>query len=197
MARVFEGMYIGGGWAAAKNTFKDYNPADGSVWADVPDCGRAETAAAIEAAQEAFHDWSKLPGSKRAHYLHKAAEIWERRKMEIIDAIQAEGGGWFGKGMFETGYVTEVFHAAAASVWNPVGDVMPSDYGKVSMAVRRPMGVVSVISPWNFPSSSRRKKPRISAVCCSRKSSKKLVFRRASLTSSPARATTCRKSAMS
>ena len=71
--------------------------------------------------------------------------------MEIIEAIQAEGGGWFGKGMFETGYVTEIFHAAAASVWNPTGEVMPSEYGKVSMAVRRPMGVVSVISPWNFP----------------------------------------------
>jgi acyl-CoA reductase-like NAD-dependent aldehyde dehydrogenase len=71
--------------------------------------------------------------------------------MEIVDAIQAEGGGWFGKGMFETGYVTEIFHAAAASVWNPTGEVMPSEYGKISMAVRRPMGVVSVISPWNFP----------------------------------------------
>lgn len=151
MARVFEGMYIGGGWAATQRTFKDLNPSDGSVWAEVPDSGRAETSAAIEAAHAAFPEWSKLPFSKRAHYLHKAAEIWQRRRMEIVDAIQAEGGGWFGKGMFETGYVTEVFHAAAASVWNPTGEVMPSDYGKISMAVRRPMGVVSVISPWNFP----------------------------------------------
>src|SRR5690606_27095760 len=151
MARVFEGMYIGGGWAATKKTFQDLNPADGSVWADVPDSGRAETTAAIEAAQAAFPEWSQLTISKRAHYLHKAAEIWMKRRMEIVDAIQAEGGGWFGKGMFETGYVEEVFHAAAGSVWNPIGEVMPSEYGKVSMAVRRPMGVVSVISPWNFP----------------------------------------------
>src|SRR5690606_35852581 len=151
MARVFEGMYIGGSWSAARQTFKDFNPADGSVWAEVPDSGRAEASAAIEAAQEAFGEWSKLPFSKRAHYLHKAAEIWQRRRMEIVDAIQAEGGGWFGKGMCETGYVMEVFHAAAASVWQSTGEVMPSEYGKVSMAVRRPMGVVSVISPWNFP----------------------------------------------
>ncbi len=151
MARVFEGMYIGGGWSATKKTFKDLNPADGSVWAEVPDSGRAEAAAAIEAAHAAFPAWSALPFSKRAHILHKAAEIWEKRRMEIVDAIQAEGGGWFGKGMFETGYVTEIFHAAAASVWQPVGEVLPSEYGKVSMAVRRPMGVVSVISPWNFP----------------------------------------------
>ena len=151
MARVFEGMYIGGGWAATRTTFKDLNPSDGSVWAEVPDSGRAETTAAIEAAHAAFPAWSNLSFSKRAHILLKAAEIWERRRMEIVDAIMAEGGGWFGKGMFETGYVTEIFHAAAGSVWNPTGEVMPSDYGKVSMAVRRPMGVVSVISPWNFP----------------------------------------------
>ncbi|MEX0409097.1 aldehyde dehydrogenase family protein [Aquibium sp. LZ166] len=151
MARVFEGMYIGGGWSATQKTFKDLNPADGSVWAEVPDSGRAEAAAAIEAAHAAFPAWSQLPFSKRAHILMKAAEIWERRKMEIVEAIQAEGGGWFGKGMFETGYVTEIFHAAAGSVWQPTGEVLPSEYGKVSMAVRRPMGVVTVISPWNFP----------------------------------------------
>ena len=134
MARTFGGMYIGGNWTATAKTFQDLNPADGSVWAEVPDGWRSETAAAIEAAHAAFPEWSQLPFSKRALALHKAAEIWEKRKQDIIDAIQAEGGGWFGKGMFETGYVTEIFHAAAASVWQSTGEVMPSEYGKVSMA---------------------------------------------------------------
>ncbi len=53
--------------------------------------------------------------------------------------------------MFETGYTAELFPAAAAANYGSIGDVLPSEYGKVSMAVRRPMGVVSVISPWNFP----------------------------------------------
>jgi vanillin dehydrogenase len=166
----------------------------------VPDSGKAETAAAIEAAHAAFPEWAALPFSKRAHYLHKAAEIWERRKMEIVEAIQAEGGGWFGKGMFETGYVTEVFHAAAASVWQSTGEVLPSEYGKVSMAVRRPMGVVSVISPWNFPCiltargflfplppatpscSSRRRRRPISAGFCLPRSSRRRACPRASST---------------
>ena len=150
MARVFEGQFIGGR-SSTRRMFKDLNPADGSVWAEVPDCGRAETAAAIEAAHAAFAEWSALPFTKRAHYLEKAAEILEKRRMEIVEALQAEGGGWFGKGMFETGYTVEVFRAAAASVWQSTGEVMPSEYGKLSMAVRRPMGVVSIISPWNFP----------------------------------------------
>ncbi|MCT8974787.1 aldehyde dehydrogenase family protein [Microbaculum marinisediminis] len=151
MARVFEGMYIAGGWSTAPSTFADYNPADGSVWAQVPDAGGTEARAAIEAAQAAFPAWSELPFTKRAHYMLKVAEVFEKRKMEIVEALQAEGGGWFGKGMFETGYVPEIFHAAAAANYQSVGEVLPSEYGKMSMAVRRAMGVVSVISPWNFP----------------------------------------------
>ncbi len=53
MARQIEGMYVGGGWAATAKTFPDYNPSDGSVWANIPDAGVAETRAAIEAAQSA------------------------------------------------------------------------------------------------------------------------------------------------
>ena len=72
MARVFEGQFIGGR-SSSRKMFKDLNPADGSVWAEVPDCGRAEASAAIEAAHAAFPEWSALPFSKRAHFLEKAA----------------------------------------------------------------------------------------------------------------------------
>ena len=53
--------------------------------------------------------------------------------------------------MFESGYVPEVFRAAAAMTYNAIGEVLPSDHGKVSLAMRRAMGVITVISPWNFP----------------------------------------------
>ena len=151
MARVFEGIHIGGGWSATPTTFKDLNPADGSVWAEVPESGRAEARAAIEAAQAAFPEWSALPFNQRAHVMLKVAEIIEKRRDDLVEALSAEGGGWFGKAMFESGYVPEIFHAAAASNYAAIGEVLPSEYGKLSMAVRRPMGVVTVISPWNFP----------------------------------------------
>jgi len=151
MARVFKGMAIGGGWVSAAQTFSDYNPADSSVWAEVPDGGRKEAQAAIEAAQTAFPAWSTLPFNQRAKHMLKVAEVFEKRQKEIVEAIQAEGGGWFGKGMFETGYAVDIFHSAAAATYQAIGEVIPSAYGKVSMAVQRPMGVVSVISPWNFP----------------------------------------------
>jgi vanillin dehydrogenase len=151
VARVFEGLSIGGRWVSTGRTFRDLNPADDSVWAEVPDGGVRETRAAIEAAHAAFAGWSALPFSKRSHYMLAVADVFEKRKMEIVEAIQCEGGGWFGKGMFESGYVPEVFHAAAASNYAAIGEVIPSEYGKLSMAIRRPVGVVSVISPWNFP----------------------------------------------
>jgi aldehyde dehydrogenase (NAD+) len=82
----------------------------------------------------------------------KIAEVVERRKDDLVEALRFEGGGWIGKGMFEAGYVPEVFYAAAASNYAAMGEVMPSESGKFSLAVRRPMGVVTCISPWNFPS---------------------------------------------
>lgn len=146
-----KGMYIGGDWVAAARDFDDLNPSDGTIYARIPDGGRAETRAAIEAAQAAFADWAARPFQERAHLMLKIAEIWQRRAPDYVAAAQAEGGGWRGKGQFEAGYVPEVFRAAAALCYQATGEVLPSEHGKLSTAQRVPMGVVSVISPWNMP----------------------------------------------
>lgn len=152
MARQFESYYAGGSWRPAPSRFQDFNPADGSVWAEVADASLAEVRSAIDAAQAAFADWSARPFHERAHYMLKIADAFEARRADLVRALQEEGGGWFGKGMFESGYVPEVFRAAAAMNYAPIGEIMPSEHHKVSMAMRRPMGVITVISPWNFPS---------------------------------------------
>jgi len=149
--QVIKGMYIDGRWRTGTGTFADLNPSDNSVWATIPDGGRSETRAAIEAAQEAFYEWAEMPFNHRANHLLKVAEIWESRIPDFVAAMQSEGGGWVGKGRFESGYVAEVFRAAAAMTYGAIGEVLPSEHGKFSTAVRYPMGVVAVISPWNFP----------------------------------------------
>jgi aldehyde dehydrogenase (NAD+) len=53
--------------------------------------------------------------------------------------------------MFETGYTPGIYRAAAAVCYQPLGEVMPSAYGKLSLVVREPLGVVATISPWNAP----------------------------------------------
>jgi len=144
-------MYIGGEWVSAGSTFVDYNPASGEVWAEIADGTREKAKKAIEVAAAAQAGWAAMPHPQRAGYLLKAADILEKRQMDFVNALIDEGGAWIGKGMFETGYVPGIFRAAAAAVYQVNGEILPSDHGKVSMVVRQPLGVVSVISPWNFP----------------------------------------------
>ena len=151
LSKTVKGMYVGGNWVAGQGSFDDINPSDGSLYARIPDGGRTETRMAIAAAQAAFPAWSNLMFQERAHYMLKIADVWEKRAPDFVAAAQAEGGGWFGKGMFEAGYVAEVFRAAAGVLYGSIGEVLPSEHGKFSTAVRYPMGVISVISPWNMP----------------------------------------------
>lgn len=146
-------IFWGGNWHDAKNgrTFEVFNPASGEVCAEVADASFEDVQSAIASASNSSSTWAGLAHSKRAAYLLKAADIMEERQQEFVNALVEEGGSWIGKAMFETGYTIEALRAAAAMVFQMNGEVMPSEYGKVSMAVRQPLGVVSVISPWNFP----------------------------------------------
>lgn len=151
MPHTLKGMYINGAWITPTATFDKLNPSDGTVWAKAPDGGAAEARQAIDAAQAAFPAWSGLMFQERAQYMLKIADVLERRKLDYATAMQGEGGGWFGKGMFEAGYGVEVFRAAAAMCYQSIGEILPSEHGKISTAQRVPMGVISVISPWNMP----------------------------------------------
>ena len=146
-----KGMYINGQWVNTANKFDDFNPSDGSVWARIPDGGAAETRSAIEAAHNAFPAWSALPFQERANLMLKCAEVFEKRGPDFINAAQFEGGGWYGKGAYEVKNIPEFFKAAAAMCYAPVGEILPSFSGKHSTAIRVPMGVIGIISPWNVP----------------------------------------------
>ncbi len=146
-----KGVYIGGRWRRLDREFEDMNPSDGSLWARIPDGGAPVARQAIEAAHDAFAGWAALPFQERAGFMLKCADIVERRKDDFIAAARFEGGGWHGKGVHETLAIPEIFRAAAGVCYSPIGEILPSLHGKVSQAVRVPMGVVGVISPWNVP----------------------------------------------
>lgn len=148
-----KGMSIGGQWVEATDgkSFDVYNPATGETWSNVPDAGREDAAAAIAAAAAAQPAWAAMPFDKRAILLNRVAEVLERRKDDFINALTAEGGGWIRKSMFEINYAPSVYRAAAAAAYSPMGEALPSDHLKVSLIDRKPLGVISVISPWNVP----------------------------------------------
>ena len=145
-------LYTGGEWKKASGgTFPDYNPATGEVWREIPDATRDDAKAAIDAATAAFRDWAATPHPQRALIINRAADILDRRTPEIVDILVDEGGGWIGKAMFEKGYVVGLLRAAAATAYQLHGEILPSEHGKVMLVEKVPLGVVSVISPWNFP----------------------------------------------
>ena len=161
MARSFDNLFIGGSWVPAGAAFDDLNPADGTVWARVADGNGGMAVRAIESAQAAFPQWSGLTYSERAHYMLKVADEFERRRDDLVAALQGEGGGWFGKGMFESGYVPEVFRAAAAMTYNAIGEVLPSDHGKVSLAMRPCDGYRNGDLALEFPNPADGARPRV------------------------------------
>lgn len=151
VTKQLRGHYINGQWVKGSGSFVDLNPSTGSVFAEAPDAGRAEIRAAINAAQAAFPAWSAMKFNERALMIHRIADVWDKRAADYIAYNQSEGGSWYGKGAFEAHFVAEVFRSASAHLYQSIGEILPSEYGKVSTAQRFPMGVISVISPWNFP----------------------------------------------
>jgi acyl-CoA reductase-like NAD-dependent aldehyde dehydrogenase len=145
-------QFIGGEWvdAADGRTFESLDPFTGEVVAGVAAGGREDAARAVDAAQAAFPDWSQTPPAVRQGIFLKAADILEARQDEIVSLLARETGSTFGFGMFQAHvFVPGLLRQAAALAYAPLGEVIPSDTGAFSMGLRRPVGVVGAIAPWN------------------------------------------------
>lgn len=146
-------MYINGEWCEGENnaTFETFNPANGEVYATLADASVTDTKRAIKAAADAQPGWAALPFTERVRYMNKMADILETMAEEFTEALVNETGSWLGKASFECGVTPEEFRTAAALIYQATGEIVPSASGKTSMLSRVPVGVVSVITPWNFP----------------------------------------------
>jgi acyl-CoA reductase-like NAD-dependent aldehyde dehydrogenase len=153
MAREYK-MYINGEWVSALDgaLYDDLNPYTGEVFARVPSGKRADAKRAIEAAVAAFPAWSHtLPAERQALFL-KAADILEKKQMQVVEILAEETGCTFGFAMFQTMFTPGLLREAAAQVHQASGEVIPSDMpGAFYMAIRQPIGVVAGIAPWNAP----------------------------------------------
>ena len=145
-------QFIGGQWVEAGDggTFEDLDPFTGNVVATVPAGTRDDARRAVEAAAVAFPEWSRTPPIVRQGIFLRAAEILESRREEIVSLLAEETGASFGFGMFQMGFVPGLFRQAAGVAYSPVGEIIPSDVpGAMAMGLRRPVGVVGAIAPWN------------------------------------------------
>lgn len=153
MAKEYK-MFIDGEWveAASGETFDDYNPYTGEVFAKVAAARKEDAKLAIDAAAAAFPAWSATPPAERAMYFLKAADILEKRQEEIVGILADETGGAFGWSMFQAHFTPGLLRESAAQVHMVTGQIIPADLpGAFFMALRQPVGVVAGIAPWNAP----------------------------------------------
>jgi acyl-CoA reductase-like NAD-dependent aldehyde dehydrogenase len=147
-------MYIDGEWVGAQGgaVYDDFNPYTGEVFARVPAGRRADAQRAVSAAAEAFPAWSHtLPAERQALFL-KAADILEKKQMDIVTILAEETGCTFGFAMFQTMFTPGLLREAAAQTHQANGEIIPGDLpGAFNMAIRQPVGVVAGIGPWNAP----------------------------------------------
>jgi alpha-ketoglutaric semialdehyde dehydrogenase len=152
--RVYKN-FIDGEWVEASTgqTFENRNPADtGDVVGIFQRSGKADVDAAIAAAKRAFAKWRLIPAPRRAEIIYRAAEMLMERKEDCARDMTRE----MGKILKETrGDVQEAVDTAyymAGEGRRMFGPTTPSELpNKFAMAVRQPIGVCGMITPWNFP----------------------------------------------
>jgi acyl-CoA reductase-like NAD-dependent aldehyde dehydrogenase len=144
-------LFVGGEFVEAEEgrSFENRDPFTGEVVSEVAAGTRADAKRAVEAAAEAFAEWSQTPPAVRQGVFLKAADVLKSRHDEIVSMLARETGCTFGFGMFQMHFVPGLFRQAAALAYAPLGEVIPSDTGAFSMGIRRPVGVVGAIAPWN------------------------------------------------
>lgn len=148
---------IGGEWmeSASGQTFDSRNPADtadivGRFQASVQE----DAVQAVEAAEKAFAGWRGTAPSRRAEILYKAADLLEAGLEQYALELTREEGKTLGSARMEVKRSAQTLRYYASEGLNVAGETLPSDDPKTFVYTRKePLGVVTVITPWNFPIS--------------------------------------------
>jgi succinate-semialdehyde dehydrogenase/glutarate-semialdehyde dehydrogenase len=144
------------------------DPADDSTITDVPDSGAAEARAALDAAHAAFEGWRGTPARDRAALLKRWHDLIVARQDELGALISREQGKPLAEGRGEVLYAASYVEWFAEQATRANGEVIPSPaHGKRLFALREPVGVVAVITAWNFPAAmlARKVAPALAAGC--------------------------------
>ena len=146
--------YIAGRWVPARSgrTFANHNPANGEHLGDFPASGSEDVNDAVAAAAKAFPSWRLMPAPKRAEIVFRAGEIIRARKEELARAMTREMGKILVEARGDVQEGIDMAYLAAGEGRRMYGVTTPSEMpNKWAMSVRAPVGVVGVITPWNFP----------------------------------------------
>jgi aldehyde dehydrogenase (NAD+) len=146
---------IGGEWVDATGgaLFENNNPAHkDEVIGAFPSASKEDTRRAIEAANTAAKEWANMPPPARGVILDKASRIIESRADDFATALTREEGKTRAEAMIEVTRARDIFRYYAGEGWRMGGDVLPSNVsGELLYTRREALGVIALITPWNFP----------------------------------------------
>ena len=148
-------QYIGGKWIDGSHdrVVESLNPADTrDVVARFKSASQADAVKAIDAAQKASASWGKTPAPQRGRVLVKAAEIARRRRDELAALMTREQGKILPEAKGEMDKGTTLIDWFSGEGLRYMGTTAPSELpGNLLYTIRQPLGVASIITPWNFP----------------------------------------------
>jgi acyl-CoA reductase-like NAD-dependent aldehyde dehydrogenase len=149
------GMFVGGAWrpSASGETFQATSPVTGDVIGAIPQGDRSDAQAAVAAAAQAFPGWAAQTAFARAAALHRIADVCERRREELARALTLDQGKpLHAESYDEVDELLAMWRGAAEDGVRLEGSIPPSaSPGKRVLLMRRPLGPVAVVTPWNWP----------------------------------------------
>ncbi len=143
------------------------DPATGEIIGHIPDLGVAETEQAIDAAHDAFADWSRSDPHKRAAFLREWARLIDENTEGLGALMALENGKPFEEAKGEVAYANGFIKWFAGEAERLLGETQDSPLGHVILTFREAVGPCALITPWNFPAAmlTRKLGPAFAAGC--------------------------------
>lgn len=162
--------YINGQWVGddAKSRFDVTNAYTNEVISTLPEMGKKETDAAIDAANAAWPDWRSRTAKERAIILKKWFDLIMSNQEDLAILMTAEQGKPLAEARGEVGYGASFIEWFAEEGKRTYGDIIPTPANdRRILVIKQPIGVVASITPWNFPIAmiTRKCAPAIAAGC--------------------------------
>jgi len=162
--------FVNGEWIAAGSarSFAVHDPADGTLLAEVADCGAAETERAIAAANAAWPAWRALTAKQRGQMMLRWFQLLQANSEDLARLVTAEGGKPLAEARGEVAYGASFVEWFAEEGKRTYGETIPSPAAdKRLVVIKQPIGVCAAITPWNFPLAmiTRKVAPALAAGC--------------------------------
>lgn len=149
-------LWINGQWETTGDTYELTSPYSGEILAKVAKASKLDVERAIEGAHQAFQTFKRTTAYERAEILYRVVEIMRARKQELAEILAHEAAKPISAGLVELDRTIATYQFSAEAAKQSMGETVPMDAApgvtdRIGYTKRVPLGVVSAITPFNFP----------------------------------------------